>query len=232
MTITLTELIAQVRQRADLENSQFVSDSEMTQYINGSIAELQDLLIATHQDYYVESYTFDTIADQPDYALPDGTLYSGAKPFYLLKGVDVKIIGSNYFALRPFNFNERNRNEDYAWGLLNGPTIRYRLVGSNLRFSPKPEGVYPVRVWYVPLATKLVSGTDTLADLNQYSEYVVVDAAIKCRVKEELEIVTLEGLKAQMVKRITDMAANRDTGQPESISDIYAENDDFYFYRS
>lgn len=232
MTVTLSELIAQTRQRADLENSDFVTDAEMTQYINGSIAELQDLLVATNQDYYIESYTFNTVANQADYPLPDGTLYSGAKPFYMLKGVDVRIVGSNYFALRPFNFNERNRNEDYAWGFLNGPTIRYRMVGDNLRFSPFPEGVYPVRVWYVPLATKLVAGTDTLKDLNQYSEYVVIDAAIKCRVKEELDTVALDAQKAQMVKRITEMAANRDVGQPESVSDIYAENDDYYFYRS
>lgn len=233
MSTTLLELRNQARQRADLENSQYVTDTELNGYINNSIAELQDLLIAAYDsDYYIEQITFNTVAKQTDYPLPDGILYSAAKSFYKLKGVDAKILSSNYFALRPFNFNERNRNEDYAWGFLNGPDVRYRMVGNNLRFSPAPDSALPIRLWYIPLADKLVADSDILKDLNAYSEYVVVDAAIKCRIKEELEIATLEGVKVALSKRISEMAQNRDAGQPESISDIYAENDDYYFYRS
>jgi hypothetical protein len=233
MTITLLDLRTQTRQRADLETSKYVTDSELNGLINDSIAELQDLLIATYDgDYFVESVQFDTVSGQTDYPLPDGTLYSSAPAFYKLKGVDAKIIAGNFFALRPFNFNERNRNEDYAWGFLNGPTIRYRIVGDNLRFSPAPNSINPIRVWYIPTAQKLVADSDVLKDVNAYHEYVVIDAAIKCRIKEELDIAPLEAMKAQMAKRITEMAQNRDVGQPESVSDIYAENDDYYFYRS
>ena len=106
------------------------------------------------------------------------------------------------------------------------------MVGDKLRFSPKPDGVISCRMWYIPLAEKLVADSDALNDLNAYSEYVVIDAAIKMRVKEELDTVSLDKMKAEMRKRIEEMAQNRDAEQPESISDIYAENNDYYYYRS
>jgi len=232
MTVTLLQLRTLARQRADLENSQYVTDSELNGYINNSVAELYDLLIGCYDsDYFIESIEFNSVPGQNDYQLPNGTLYSGAKPFYKLRGVDAKINTSNYFTLRPFNFNERNRNEDFAWSTLNGPLVRYRLVGDVLKFSPIPDGIRPVRVWYIPLAPILSSDSDTLKDLNAYHEYVVVDAAIKCRIKEELEIQTLLVVKEQLKKRIETMAQNRDAGNPESVSDIYAENNDYWFFK-
>lgn len=232
MTVTLLQMRTQARQRADLENSQYVTDSELTGYINNSVAELYDLLIGSYDaDYFIESIEFNSVVGQSDYPLPNGTLYSAAKPFYKLKGVDAKINTSNFFSLRPFNFNERNRNEDFAWSTLNGPLVRYRLVGDVLKFSPIPDGIKPIRVWYIPLAPVLSADGDTLQDLNAYHEYVVVDAAIKCRIKEELEVQTLEAIKAGLKQRIEQMAQNRDAGNPESVSDIYAENNDYWFFK-
>lgn len=233
MSITLAELKQRSRERADAENSVHTDPgAELTAYINSSIAELHDLLIGCYgSDYYVESCTFNTINGTDTYALPDGTLYSGAKPFYKLMGVDARINGNAWYTLRPFNFNERNRNEDISWGLLTGPTIRYRLVGSDLKFSPVPDANAVIKLWYVPPATKLVQETDVLQDLNQYYEYIITDVAIKIMQKEESDVSVLAAQKLDLRKRIENMAQNRDVGNPESVSDIYAENDDYWFTR-
>jgi hypothetical protein len=82
-----------------------------------------------------------------------------------------------------------------------------------------------MKLWYVPVATQLVLGTDELADLNQYSEFVVVDAAIKMMSKEESDVAVLAAQRANLVKRITDAAQNRDIGASESVTDVYAEDD-------
>lgn len=225
MAISLLDLKLRTRQRADRENSNFVEDGELTFMINQSIAELHDLMVmANSADYSVNSFNFSTSSNVGEYALP--------ADFYKLKGVDAKINQDNWYSLRPFNFNERNRNDDVTWGLLNGPSARYRLVGGNIKFSPEPEGVYNIRIWYTPLATKLVLDTDELGDLNAFSEYVIVDAAIKYLQKEESDVSVLMGQKEALRRRIEIMANNRDEGQPESISDIYAENSDFWFNRS
>lgn len=219
MSITLTNLIAEARRRSDAESTQHVTDSEITNYLNSSIAELHDLLIgATDSEYRLTSTTFSTVAGTDSYAL--------ASDFYKLKGVDYQTSSTTYSSVRPFNFNERNRQKTLTYWL-EQPDIRYRLVGNNLTFTPVPDSVRTIRYWYVPVATKLVSGSDTLDDINQFSEYVVVDTAIKILAKEESDVSVLMAQKAELKRRIEVMAQNRDEGQPASISDIYAEKIDW-----
>ncbi len=207
--------------------STFVTDAEITVFINHAIAKLHDLLVDEYEDYMTTSIQFNTVAKQEDYDLS-----TVAPTFYKLMGVDVRITSDpQFYSLRPFNFNERNRNTDLGWGLIGGPSLRYRLLGSNLHFSPAPDAVYPVRLWYIPVATKLVSGSDVYSDLNQYNEFVELDAAIMCKDKEESETATLQTLRADAQSRVIKSAANRDAGNPQSISDIYAENEDYYFRR-
>jgi hypothetical protein len=230
MTVTLLELRTGARQRADQENSDFVTDAELDTYINSEIAELKDLLIGAYDsDYDVQTVSFSTTANTASYALPNGTNYSAAPAFYKLRGVDVKLDGTNWLSLQPFNFNERNKNLDSGWGI--SADLRYRLVGSNIMFTPVPSDAHEVKLWYIPVATKLSADSDTLSDLNQYSEYVMVGAALKMIVKEEGDASALASLKLDLRTRIVNMAQNRDAGQPESVSDIYDENPDYYFRR-
>lgn len=226
MSITLLELRDQARQRADQENSEFVTDSELTSYINNSIAELHDLLIQAYDsDYYLSEYTFTTVADQAAYDLP--------ADFYKVRGVDLKLNGQNWFTIKKFTFNERNRFDDFGvWDVFGFSSVRYRVMGSKIRFNPTPDNITNVRLWYIPVATKLVADTDTLDDLNAYSEYIIVDAAIKMMVKEESDPSALMAQKQALKRRIEEAANNRDAGNAESVKDIYAENVDYYYWRT
>lgn len=217
MAITLLELRTAIRHRADMTNSQFVSDAELNAYVNSSIAELHDLLLAAYDaDYYLSSANIAIGGGVDSYALP--------ADFYKLRGVDIRN-GSEWHSLRPFNFNERNVQIEAAV-----EHFRYRLAGSNIIFSPIPSGTQTVRLWYNPSAVKLSANGDTLNDINQWSEYVIVDAAIKCLNKEESDVSVLMATKADLRKRIENMAQSRDAGQPESISDIYMENADYLYF--
>lgn len=226
MLVTLAQLRTRARQRADQENSEFISDSELNGYINASIAELHDLLVSAYgEDYFLATpQAISTVAGTADYSL--------SSDFYKLKGVDCRLNNNEWFSLRPFNFNERNRNQDVTWGLIGGPDIRYRIMGSKIKFSPTPNGVFSVQIWYVPTATTLSLDSDTLNDINGFSEYVIVDAAIKMLLKEESDVSVLLAQKEQLKRRLEIMAENRDAGQPESVSDVYAENNEFWFWRS
>ena len=57
--VSLSTLRLLARQRADMENSQFVTDTEMRRYINRGYAELYDLIVtsANSEDYFLESST-------------------------------------------------------------------------------------------------------------------------------------------------------------------------------
>jgi hypothetical protein len=222
MTVTLLQLRTRSRQRADMENSDFITDAELNAYINASVAELHDLLVAAYgEDYFLaDPHSITTVADTTDYNLPSD--------FYKLKGVDCRINNSQWFSLRPFNFNERNSNQDFRWAINNGPAIRYRVMGSKIKLSPAPDAAHTIKLWYVPTATTLSADADTLNDINNFSEYVIVDAAIKMLQKEDSDVSVLMMQKQALQRRLEVMSNNRDAGQPEAVSDIYAEDNNFW----
>lgn len=220
MQITLAQLRVEARYRADMERSQFIKDNELTTYINKSIAELWDLLCEAYgSDYNVESVDGSTVADQDAYDLP--------ADFYELKGVDMRLTNNDWVTLERFNFNERNRwQTSRAWDGIS--EVRYRIVGNQIRFSPTPGASTEYKIWYVPTATQLTDDGDTLDELNGYSEYIVVDTAIKMLQKEESDVSLLLAQKEKLAQRIRDKAANRDAAVAATVQDVSAEEEDYF----
>jgi len=221
--ITLEELIAHSRSRADMEKSQFIDNTELISYINHSISELHDILIQSYgADYSVKTVEFNLVNNQDTYAIND---LIDDDDFYKLMGLDAKINNSDWTTLSPFNFNERNRFQHFNVSTYLGITnFRYRLSGSNIIFAPIPDSAMPCRMWYIPVAQKLTELTDTLDDLNDYDEYIICDVAIKMMQKAELDVSVLMAQKAALKRRIEEASQNRDAGKSDSVSDIYAED--------
>lgn len=207
-----------------MENSEFVSDSELTAYINNSIAELHDLLIGAYcEEYYMEESQFQSTTGERKYALPED--------FYKLRGVDFKLGTNAWATVKRFNFNRRNDDEDgFSIRRTLVPYLSYRLVGSNIMFSREPDQNTTFRLWYYPKSQKLVDDTDQYDDFNGYAEYVIIDVAIKMMQKEESDVRVLASQKSAMKNRIEEMAKNRDANEPDSVSDVYAENLDYFRY--
>ena len=132
--------------------------------------------------------------------------------------------------------HERNLFQNFgSWSLLGLTNVRYRMVGSNIVFTPMPDTAKEVKVWYIPQAVQFSSSTDTdtkYDDINGYAEYVVVFAAIRMMQKEESDVQVLLAQQGDLRKRITDAAANRDADNPLSVTDIYMSNNRFFYSRS
>ncbi len=224
MAITLEEIKAQARQRSDMEDSAFVGDAELTSYINSSLAELHDMLVAAFcEDYYMEEFSFSATTSLT-YPLPDGTGDPAQPAFYKLRGVDVRKGSGDWATVKRFNFNERNEQANSsAFAVFGLPYLEYRLVGSNIRFNRKPDAGLEFRIFYYPKAVVLADDDDSYDDINGFAEYIVVDAAIKMLNKEESDVTVLAAQKRALVARITAMAQNRDANEPESVTDVYAE---------
>ena len=214
---TLSELITRCRQRADYEDNEHVSDSEIITYINESALRLYDILVQTFMDdYFATTYEFTTVQGQQSYSLPSD--------FYKALGVDIKLDGSNYIPMKKFNFKDRNRYSTIATGTLQGMSnLRYRLIGSTLYIAPNPQGALPVQLWYVPSFTKLASTTDVLSTPVEYDEFVVIDTAIKILAKEESDTSLLYRQRKDILDMIQDAAQNRDAGESDSITDVYRD---------
>lgn len=190
-TRTLLQLRTDVRQRADLVSSTFITDAELTEYINGSIADLFDRLVASRgMDYYekVPPYSFTTVGGTSLYSLP--------ADFYQLILCEATI-GSYTVPLQPFALVERGR------------------------LSQQPvQGGLVVTVRYVPTCPRLVNDSDTFDGFNGWEEFVILDAALKCREKEETDATDFQARLARMVQRLDRMAPDRDAGMGQRFTDV------------
>jgi hypothetical protein len=204
---TLLELRTRSRQRADMVNSRFISDSELNYLINASVAELYDLLIANRdENYYIDSDTFTTSAGDSEYDLP--------ADFYKLMGVDLVNGSSDSVTLKAFKWQERNRS------ITGVEELRYQIRNNTLKFIPTPSSGKSIKVWYVPRPTALSLDADTFDGINGFEEYVIIDAAIKMRVKEESPVQELMLEKQMMEKRILKSCQGRDSTEPPRVIDV------------
>ena len=231
-SMTLLELRTVVRQRADITNNEVVTDSELNGYINNSLYELYDLLITCYgENYYATSYNFTTDGTNESYALPSA--------FYKGLGLDLQVSNdaNGWLTLRAYNFGERNRyslpNTRLAYGLRGN--LRYDFVANNVRLTPLPSAGQVIRLWYIPQMTALTSDSDSTNGISGWLEYVIVDAAIKCKDKQDLDVKVMMAQKQGLIQRINTTAPNRDVGDPQTVRDVYRTGgygflgaDDFY----
>jgi len=218
LSTTLGQLITRVRQRSEQENSQFVSDDEIVTYINASLSELYDLMINEYgEDYFISTDTITTTAGTSDYTLPDD--------FYKFVSIDLNANGNVNYSLQRFNFSERNKyqNTGYSVGTVSSTApFKYTILGNNVKLLPVPQGTHTLTMYYVPQPPVLDNtATEVSAQIPAgWLEYVVIDSAIKVMAKEESDTTVLEREKFSLAARIKNMANNRDSESPESVTDV------------
>jgi len=220
--MSLAALRLASQQRADRENSNFVTVPEWNSYINQSAYELYDLLTTVYEDYNMAPVVQFTTDGSQFFDLPNGTNYSSAPAFYKLLGVDIGVAGgtNGWVTLKRFDYIARNRYvfpqiTSTAMGIFN---MQYRLMGSRIMFIPTPSAAQTVRLWYIPRMASMLADTDILDGVSGWTEYVIVDAAIKALQKEESDVTALMAQKQALIDRINASAMNRDAGAPDTIS--------------
>ncbi len=209
---TLAELREKVRERSDQQSSQFVTDTEMNGYINNSYAELYDILVSRFEDYYIK--------DPVSFSIPSASnSYSIPSDLYKIRGIDLNLDGQ-WSTIYPFNFVERNRITSRTRSIIGRVGVNYRLMGQKILFYPEDKAEGDYRLWYIPRYSPLSSDASILSDVMDFEEYIILDAAIKCMVKEESDPSALMMMKQAIKQRIEAMASNRDSGMGERIGDV------------
>lgn len=227
-TRSLADLIVEVRQRADMVNSQFVSDSEVTRMINQSWARLYEQLLATGEDYYLKYVDVGAPVGGfyvlQNYTSSDGT---AANDVYQIRGVDANYAGNMVVNVPRFNWEERNLYLAAPALTPYYPIVAYRMVqepasgNDAIELIPQTAtGVSKLRVWYYPNPKPLVDPTDTIDGRGGWEEWVIVDVAIKALTKEESDTSQLEREAARIWNQIALAAANRDSGQSKRVVDV------------
>lgn len=220
--LSLGEIRLRAQQAADMQNSKFLTLPEWNFNINQSALELYDLLITAYEDYYVAPRLSFQTDGSSDYDLPNGENYDGAPALYKLYGVDCGLDASQnaWVTLKKYDFISRNRYvyPQITTSLLGVFNLQYRMIGEKLRFIPPPASGQTIGLWYYPRLDTMLKDTDVLNGISGWTEYVIIDAAIKALRKEESDTTELMAQKMAMKRRIEESSTNRDAGQPDTVS--------------
>ncbi len=211
-TFTESDLRTRARRRADMENSTFVSDAEIQDYLNSSISELHDFMVKSYEDYFVSEQTYNAPIATGGANLPDD--------FYKALGVDYNS-GGITSTLRAYSFTERNiYNTPYA-AIDRLAEPMYKVEGSKIKLIPTNSQSGTITLYYVPLPTQFSSTvTEIETIIPGYEEYVVVATAIRMLMKEESDVSALGRERQQLASRIIRAISPRDASGSFAIRDV------------
>lgn len=216
MSVTLGTLRDRVRKAADIENNDSLcSDAEINDYINKSAAELHGMLVTLYEDYKT-TYTSVTIASGNSLTLPADFLKLRRVEWYSGGGVlgYIPLIRTSISEMHRFNALLPSWNATRAYVMLSG----------SLFILPESNATGTYRIWYAQKWSDMAADGSTMDDTQGWDEYVVLDAAIKCLLKEESDVSDLMARKMLLKDRIEGEAANRDAGQPRHVVDAWVDD--------
>lgn len=215
--VTLTNLIARSRSRADMPLAGFVSAQELLDWINEGAQQVHEKLVSAYGEEYVSTSANLVVA-------------SGAAPlpsnFFKLQTIEMSIAGVTR-TLLPYVQQERNAYRNIP-NIIGTTKPRYKIVAGNVQLYPvQPNGTI-ISITYAPEFTLLAAAGDTTSFPNGWEKWVVTYAAMQMLEKEESDARSLQGLLKQWSDDLEVLRANRDAAAPVQAVDVdMVENDDF-----
>lgn len=215
-TVTLAQLKTRARQKADMENSSFIQDPELINYINESYFNWYDLVVEAFEDYYLSDEPFEITLEKGE-----NTIDLPAD-FYKLAGLDKSVSSpssNQFYPLRKTLWRGRNQTENRFsyYGLQ--PTVTYRIFKDRIQLTPKDaaDGLY--KLFYIPLATPLVDDLDAIDTYNGFENLLIIDTAIKMLAKEESDPSLLLMERQRLEIKMKDMLIDRDINNGERVEE-------------
>jgi hypothetical protein len=199
-----------IRQRCDLENTVFESELELENHINDSAAVLHDLLIsAAETSYAVERASFATTAGSSTYTIAASNFYRLVRIGWTIDDLEYPL---SSYEEADIIFQSSSSN---SWGP--GCLPRYELSLSSdsvwrVRFDPPPDTVTTISLVYHTAPPEYTDDSDTVS--IPFADYLVVEACIRIKDKEDRDTTRLERERAMIQKRIEDWGATFDRANP------------------
>lgn len=215
MAETLTSLITYTRQRADMESSNFISDDEITHFLNDEIKAVFAKMVNVDNGilFATPSPTLTKVGDNA-YALPSD----------FMRLVDVNIY-TNARWIPACPADAQNYYQLLSQTYTGDYDTRYFLQRNNaqdryeLYLFPAKE-VSNLGVRYIPEAPSLSIGTDTLNWPSNWHVVPVLGAAIKCLNKEESDPTALMMERDSEVARILKDIRSQKISEVKTLRDI------------
>jgi hypothetical protein len=215
-TTTLVQLRAQALDQADMTGSAFAVEARLNDYANIELSELYETIVKAWGDDFTVPYEFGINTTDESYDLPEN--------FYKMRKVFYKQ-GRNRYRLRRFMMSDLGFDNEYVASI--GTTlrsVRYRVLGQKIWFTPRPGLSGTIEIFYIPGFFRIHSDDEAISFPIQVGWEDVVISGMAARLlqrEESLEAASLcLARKNQGIARIKSAAADRDAGEPHRVTDI------------
>lgn len=186
MSVTTSELVAEIRTTSNLQASRFCSDPELLLMANEVMAELFDDLVMAREGYFQTSATLTLVnnaSNLPTDFYKEVGLFGGQYP--------------NQYEILPLE-SYRDR--------LNCDTPKYWIASRVITVYPlAPVG--PITLDYVPNCPVLADAENIPVELERFREYMAVGASIKVKAKRKQDssdlMKRLGQIKARIIQSVT-----------------------------
>ncbi len=238
-TVTLTTMIARVREETDQEydaaivSAPFISNAFITDKLNEGIAEIWQALVTVDPNRAHTTSTITTVIGTEEYALPAG--------FQSVRGLDYPVSRGRTATVYPYAFEERNELQA-PWSTVGGDAAPFRyhvsrngVSGSAARisFRPVPTSVATVTIHYVAVPAALSAGADTFDGIIGLEGYAVAFAKDKVyeRTHDREGRMTAQAEMARIMGNIQTEAGRRDRSGLEVVARVPGRGDRYGAFR-
>lgn len=200
-TVTLAEMLTELRSRGGYRRSTALTDSILTSFLNYAIAEVHDLLVKHCPDAITRSSDI-----TPDSGASTVDMPEDFYKLVLLGHID----GDDVRPLRPVSVRTA----------LEQPTPGTYVLHSDNVELPSADETFTLRLYYIPHATKLVDSDDVYNGANGYEDLVYEHALRRCKARDRLPTQEHDAEIARLEKRLLSAMEARDQSEPMYLEDL------------
>jgi hypothetical protein len=210
--VTTTAVIARIKDLADQTGSSFPDATQVLAYINDARFELFDMLVMTHEDYFITTKTLSLVED---------TVTETSSLFH--NPVNLLVMASHVATGAATDILKLRK----VWQTYSGRRYAVpRASDSDIEASSTTliTGV-DLELWYVPqLAALTNASSEVLGDgfgilPNGWDAFIVLHAAIKLMKRAEYDTRPWAQELAEIRQRIIATACTRDK-EPSQVTDV------------
>lgn len=209
-TITVGELKTIIRAQTEQDTCKYISDAELTSYIDLAAAELYDILVTQYKDYFIAFAQFSTVDGTNVYNLPANC--------YKIRGLE-QFSNNRTELVDLIPFENRNLWINVTYSNPPRSNLKYCVLGNSILLFPTPKQILPMTLWYVPEYPRLRTDDQLIAGVSGWEDYIIQDVCSRIAIKAEESPTPYENKKQKILERIETAARQRDIGNADVAID-------------
>lgn len=229
MSVTYLEARTKVEQDLDLEEENFIQDTEMLGYFNEAIRECEAEILTIYEDYFLTRANLALVNGTSLYSLPTGIyaskirgiIYNNQTIIYEIK----RIRTAKRFLERSLIIYQ-DPTDEYRYILLNSSVT----AGVQIELSPpsKETSASNVIVWFIRKVVEVALDSDVI-DIPEFINFIYAFVKAKCKQKENAGTMPpdaaaeVEQQRQMMVSTLSYRVPDDDTEITKDVS-FYQES--------